>query len=270
MPETDRTRTHPSEASGASPKRIGRLVHRGELVTEGARAGFGVILERLLSSYGDPVRPTIVDPFQQILLQQVGYLASDQKRLKAFKLLRELVGLSPAQILAASHEDLLAAAYAGGAVAAAQRAERMCKSARLVQREWGGKLSRVLRIPEDEARRALAKFPMIGKPGADKILLFAGASKRPAWESNGLRVLVRIGYGSEEKSYDQTYKSVMEALDPEMGEEHSMVDAHVLLRTHGRLTCTRTDPQCGTCVLSDICEYALSPQEPRSEEGWRE
>jgi hypothetical protein len=52
-----------------------------------------------------------------------------------------------------------------------------------------------------EARRALQKFPGIGAPGADKILLFTKTHALPALDSNGLRVLVRLGLAKEAKSY---------------------------------------------------------------------
>ena len=50
------------------------------------------------------------------------------------------------------------------------------------------------------------QFPMIGEPGAEKILLFSGVLAVLALDSNGVRVLVRLGVGEERKSYAATYK----------------------------------------------------------------
>ena len=49
-----------------------------------------------------------------------------------------------------------------------------------------------------KARRALKRFPGIADPGADKLLLFAGVTPYLALDSNGLRVLLRLGYGEED------------------------------------------------------------------------
>jgi endonuclease-3 len=59
--------------------------------------------------------------------------------------------------------------------------------------EFGGDLGAALRAAPGKARRALRSFPGIGEPGAEKILLFSGRQARLAPESNGLRVLVRLG-----------------------------------------------------------------------------
>ena len=54
------------------------------------------------------------------------------------------------------------------------------------------------------------QFPMIGEPGAEKILLFCGLLNVLALESNGLRVLTRLGCGEERKELCRGYKSVRE------------------------------------------------------------
>ena len=43
----------------------------------------------------------------------------------------------------------------------------------------------------------LKKFPAIGDPGVDKILLLTRTEPVMALDSNGLRVLVRLGFGAE-------------------------------------------------------------------------
>ena len=44
------------------------------------------LLDRLRKQVGAPKPPSITDPFQQVLLEQVAYLASDEKRPAAFML----------------------------------------------------------------------------------------------------------------------------------------------------------------------------------------
>lgn len=217
------------------------------------------IVDRLRSTLGAPAPPAITDPFQQILLVQVAYLATDERRLEAFQLLKDRVGLEPDAILAASDRTLLEVASAGGAAAAAKRAEHLRRSAEMVRERWDGDLTAVLSLPHEDAARALSKFPMIGKPGADAILLIAGASNKLALDSNGLRVLLRIGYGCEDKNYAKSYRSVIEEVgtQPPMPQE-ATVAAHVLLREHGRRVCRHKTPACGECGLSDACQYGRS------------
>jgi hypothetical protein len=81
----------------------------------------------------------------------------------------------------------------GGSIAAAQRAERLLLAAQLTLDQFGGDLDGVLELPPHKAKKLLMQFPMTGEPGAEKILMFSGALGVLALESNGLRVLVRLG-----------------------------------------------------------------------------
>jgi endonuclease III len=224
----------------------------------GAVPPIATIIETLRSLHGPPDPPAITDLFQQILLEQVAYLAADAKRLAAFKVLESRVGLRPDDILAAPEDLLLEATTAGGTIAAPLRASRMRESARMVLERWNGDLDGVLSLPPSEAARALAKFPMIGKPGADRILSIAGVMNRFAVDSNGLRVLLRVGYGREDANYDRAYRSVIDEIErrPAMNAP-AAVEAYQLLREHGRLTCRRTRPACPKCPLRSRCAFGL-------------
>src|SRR5262245_28312994 len=130
------------------------------------------VVARLERYYGDQSQPPSTDPFELILWEQVGYLVDDERRAEAFNLLRKRVGLTPEKILAASEKTLLEITEAGGAIAAQARANRLRGAAVLVLTEFAGDLRIVLQEPFMKARKALAQFPAIGEPGAEKILLF--------------------------------------------------------------------------------------------------
>jgi endonuclease III len=122
--------------------------------------------------------------------------------------------------------------------------------------QLGGDVRAVLRWPLDKAHRALRKFPGIGAPGADKILLFTKTHPILALESNGLRVLLRLGYGTEDARYEVTYRSVQQAADDELVRECAwLIDAHQLLRRHGQEWCRRTRPRCDECALTALCPW---------------
>jgi endonuclease-3 len=224
-----------------------------------SRRTLDAIRSSLEAHYGAPAAPRTTDPFALILWEQVAYLADDEKRLAAFGLLEERVGLTADAILAAKPKTLTEIAAQGGAIAASERAERMRESARRVVADWGGKLRTVRELPVADAKRALMKFPMIGEPGAEKILLFTRAHPLLAPDSNGLRVLLRLGYGKEERNYAQSYRSVREATLPELRQDCGwLISLHELLRLHGRVLCRRSAPRCGECPLAGVCEFVLN------------
>ncbi len=189
------------------------------------------------------------DPLQLILSENIGYLASDERRNKALHALRDQVGLDPEAILNAPLATLVAICRLGG-IHPELRAERLKEIASLALEKFGGDLSRAL------SKRDLKLFPAIGDPGAEKILLFCGKQASLALDSNGLRVLVRLGYAREQKSYSSTYRAVQQALEPQTGLECSrLVDAFQLLRRHGQECCTRTRARCHECPLSRECRF---------------
>lgn len=100
---------------------------------------------------------------------------------------------------------------------------------------------------------------MIGQPGAEKILMFSGVLGVLALESNGLRVLVRLGFGEERKSYAATYKSVREVTLEELPADPSLLtNAHLVLRQHGQTLCLRNDPVCHDCPVRRECGFSAS------------
>jgi endonuclease-3 len=199
------------------------------------------------------VVPVSTDPFELVLWEQVAYLATDDVRSLAFNSLRERVGLSPEKIRGATARTLQTVARIGGSIAVFERAERMKKSAALAPGLMG-----LTKLPLNEARKRLAEFPMIGAPGADRILLFTGAFNTFALDSNGLRMLLRIGFGKEAENYAASYRSVMDAIArqlPERSEER--IALHQRLRQHGLLLCKRSHPLCEQCSLRPHCRHGL-------------
>jgi endonuclease III len=88
------------------------------------------------------------------------------------------------------------------------------------------------------------------------VLLFARRQPILALESNGLRVLVRLGFGEEKKSYATTYRLVQAAAAAEAKPDCAwLIRAHQLLRRHGQEVCRRSRPQCSDCPLSPECAY---------------
>ena len=213
------------------------------------------ILKLLEAHYGPAPRRYLKDPLHIALWENVAYLASDESRKSAFEMLRKTTALDPLRILDADAQTLEAICRVGGPHAS-KRAGRLRDVAILALEEADGDLRKVLRRPVKEARRILRRLPAIGEPGVDRILLFSGALPILSLESNGLRVLLRIGYGKEARSYAASYKSARDAAASELPEETGpLVRAWHLLRKHGQETCRRTGPSCPDCPVSNRCVF---------------
>jgi len=190
-----------------------------------------------------------------ILLENVAYLVGDERRAQAFDALRERVGLTPPEILMAHDETLLEVARLGG-MRPAVRVDKLRRIAQLALQEFDGDFERVLKQPLDKAKKSLKKFPGIGDPGAEKILLFSKTHPILALDSNGLRVLLRLGYGEERKSYSSTYRAAQDAVAGELKNDYDwLIAAHQLLRRHGQELCKSAAPLCPQCPVKSSCRY---------------
>src|SRR4029079_7997966 len=129
----------------------------------------------LRAFHGEPPRPPTRDAFRLILWEQVGYLADDEKRLEAYGALETRVGVTARGILDAPTAVLREIVRQGGAIAVSQRADRLRAVADRVERVWQGSRAPAIRLPLADARRELKKYPAIGEPGAERILLLTGA-----------------------------------------------------------------------------------------------
>lgn len=217
------------------------------------RADLPALLDRLEERYGAPPRPLPRRALEWVLWENVAYLLADAKRAAAYRAWKERTGLTARGILATPREELLELAALGG-MKPEGRVEKLLSIAHLVQDEFDGDLESALALPLTRARRALRRFPGIGAPGADKILLFTGTHPLPALESNGLRALVRLGLAREGASYAATYRSAVGALEPYVDRGCAwLTRAHRLLRTLGQEACKNSAPLCDACPLEDAC-----------------
>jgi endonuclease-3 len=212
------------------------------------------VVGKLAKHYGPPQAPPAKGPFELILWENVAYLADDERRAAAFALLKKRVGTTPGKVLGASTSALRAVAAYG--ILPERFAAKLREVARIAVDEFGGDLDSVVDGPVSKAKKALRKFPGIGEPGAEKILLFLRRHPSLAAESNGLRVLTRLGICREEKSYATGYAAAQKAAAEELGEDLDvLLMAHRLLRRHGQELCRRSAPACDRCPLAPDCLY---------------
>jgi endonuclease III len=226
----------------------------------------GRVLEALGKHYGKQVAVGPSDPYEMILFVNCGYPATDTSCAKGYEALKRDVGTKPEKILAAPKAKLAKLLRLGGIVPEL-RAERLKTIAKIVNEEFGGdlkwSLEKLLQEEKKEAgkgvqlaKKALKEFPVIGEPGADKILLFAGLAPVAAVPSACTGVPQRILFGDEDKNYAAGYRAAQEAMAAELPETFDTRQrAYLLLKRQGCEICKRTNPKCEVCPISGMCTY---------------
>jgi endonuclease III len=140
------------------------------------------------------------------------------------------------------------------------RAARVKSIARSVLDDYAGDLRAALAaVPADEARKRLRKFPGIGAPGADRILLFGRLAPAAAVPSASPHVLVRIASGHDGAKYTATYREAQQLIETQLPATLAARGrAYLLLQRHARQLCKRSNPHCSACPISRSCAYFAS------------
>jgi endonuclease-3 len=218
----------------------------------------GTVLEAMEKHHGKQIAAGPSDPYEMILFVNCGYPATDTSCAKGYEALKRDVGTMPEKILAAPKSKLVKLMRLGGIVPEL-RAERLKTIAKIVNEEFGGDLKWSLEklMQEEEkgagkgirlAKKALKEFPVIGEPGADKILLFSRLIPVAAVPSACVSVPQRILFDDEDKNYAAGYRSAQEAMAAELPETFDARQrAYLLLKRHGAEICKRTKPKCEVC-----------------------
>jgi endonuclease III len=228
--------------------------------------GLGGVLDALEKNYGVQAHVGPSEPYEMILFVNCGYPATDASCTKGYEALMQEVGTAPAEILATPKTKLAKLMRLGGIVPEL-RAERLKTIAKIVNEEFGGDLKWSLeKLLQEEkkgrgkgirlAKKALKEFPVIGEPGADKILLFAELAAIAAVPSACPAVPQRILFGAEDKNYAAGYRAAQEAMGAELTEKFEVRQrAYLLLKRHGAEICKRTKPKCEICPINGTCAY---------------
>jgi len=102
-------------------------------------------------------------------------------------------------------------------------------------------------VPED--REALEALPGVGRKTANVVLNTAFGHPVMAVDTHIFRVSNRTKIAPG-KNVLAVEKGLIKFIPDEF-----LVDAHHWLILHGRYTCIARKPRCGSCIISDLCEF---------------
>jgi endonuclease III len=214
------------------------------------------ILDALEAFHGAQAPGWPTDPELFLVWWQCGYPPSEERCGKGWEALDREVGAAPDNVLSATPGRLARALRAGGIVPEL-RAARLKGIARKIRDEYGANLRAALgKFSLAESRATLKRFPGIGDPGADRILLFAGIAPVAAVPSSCPHVLLRIASGREPARYTAAYREAQQILQAGVPDTlEARRRAYLLLQIHGRQVCKRTKPKCDSCPVADACAF---------------
>ncbi len=121
------------------------------------------------------------------------------------------------------------------------KAENVIKTCRLLLDKHGGE------VPQ--TREALEALPGVGRKTANVVLNTAFNQPTMAVDTHIFRVSNRTGIAPG-KNVLEVEKKLVRLVPREF-----LMDAHHWLILHGRYVCKARKPQCGRCIIEDLCEF---------------
>ena len=121
------------------------------------------------------------------------------------------------------------------------KGRNIIKTCAILEEQHGGK------VPQERA--ALEALPGVGRKTANVILNTAFGQPTIAVDTHIFRVANRTGIAPG-KNVNEVEKRLLRLVPKEF-----LQDAHHWLILHGRYTCIARKPRCGSCTISDLCEY---------------
>lgn len=121
------------------------------------------------------------------------------------------------------------------------KAENVIKTCKILIDEHNSEVPR--------SREELQALPGVGRKTANVILNTAYGEPAMAVDTHIYRLANRINLAPA-KTVLGVEKKLLKLIPKEY-----LIDAHHWLILHGRYTCTAKKPQCGSCIIEDLCEY---------------
>lgn len=144
-----------------------------------------------------------------------------------------------------------------------QKAPRLQQVLQLISDRRSGDLSLefLVDLPIAEARAWLESLPSVGPKTSAAVLSFSVLRRRALpVDSHHHRVAVRLGLISESVAVAPA-RAILEAQLPPDWTAQQVYDNHEVLMLHGQRCCYYQKPDCGRCVVLDLCLFGQSRQQ---------
>ncbi|MCS6993529.1 MAG: endonuclease III [Anaerolineales bacterium] len=203
----------------------------------------------LLAFYGEPLWRNPLPPLDELVSTILSQNTNDVNRDKAFEALRRRFPTWEA-VRDADPDEVIACVRVAGL--ANQKGPRIQQVLREITRERGNlDLSFLQTLPLEEARTWLMKFNGVGPKTAAIVLCFSLG--RPAFpvDTHVYRVTGRLGLRPEKMTVEDAHTHMEALLPPE-----TYYAAHLNIIRLGREICQARKPNCPTCPLRSLCDFA--------------
>jgi endonuclease III len=203
---------------------------------------------RLLKEYGKPVWRNPLPPLDELVSTILSQNTNDVNRDRAFEALTQRFNTWEA-VRDADESEVIDAIRTAGL--ANQKGPRIQAVLRAITDERGSlDLGFLEAMPDKEVYDWLTEFKGVGPKTAAIVMLFSLGKPAFPVDTHIHRISGRLRLRPEKASAEASHTILADLFPPE-----TYYTAHLNIIRHGREVCHARNPECGECVLQDLCTY---------------
>ena len=185
-------------------------------------------------------------PFATLIHTILSQNTNDRNSDAAMKKLRQHYSITPAALSKVRAKDLMPIIFSAGLYRS--KASRIIEVSKLIQNQYGGRLSPILGLPYDEAKSALLTLPGVGPKTADILLAFVAKNPVIPVDTHIARISKRLGIATANASYEIIRNNLENLISPQ-----KRLKLHLSIIEFGREICKAPKPRCPICPVNKYC-----------------
>jgi endonuclease-3 len=128
------------------------------------------------------------------------------------------------------------------------KAPRIIETSRIIEERYGGRLTKILDQPYEQAKEELMTFPGVGPKTADILLAFVAKNPVIPVDTHIARVTKRLGIARSRANYEEIRTSLEALIAP-----RDRIRVHLSIIEFGRAICRAPKPRCVVCPVNKLC-----------------
>lgn len=185
-------------------------------------------------------------PFETLIHTILSQNTNDRNSDAAMKKLRKRYRITP-RVLARTRVNQLIP-YIRSAGLYRSKAPRIIAVSKIIQEQYGGRLSPILELPYLHAKEKLMDLPGVGPKTADIMLAFIAKNPVIPVDTHIERVTKRLGIAPSNGNYETVRTSLEALISPK-----NRISIHLSMIEFGRAICKAPRPRCPICPVNKTC-----------------
>ncbi len=189
-------------------------------------------------------------PFETLIHTILSQNTNDRNSDAAMKKLRKRYRITPRVLARARVEELIPCIRSAGLYRS--KAPRIIAVSKIIEDQFGGRLSPILELRYEHAKEKLMELPGVGPKTADILLAFVAKNPVIPVDTHIERVTKRLGIAPPNGNYETVRTSLEALISPK-----NRIPIHLSMIEFGRAICKAPRPRCPICPVNKTCPSSI-------------